>query len=143
MLVEVVRDCPLQCWNPEDQEGAKQILYRTGDWRLDKLKTGFYLTGANPENILAGTILNEYPVLKKIVSCGLVDSPQAFISEHSKVLESSRRKFFVAFWKHKAKCLPVWRWRKWEAQVGKEHPYASMEMTTKVVVCCYQVYEVR
>jgi len=164
MLVDVKRDKVLHCI-PGCEEEFKKDLKLMGEWKLQKIKTGFFHAGLNPHIILKDSIKDEWPVFGNYpngealtiqtevdtwFNCyGVCDSPEQFIGRFEEKLQNDPRKLFVTFFKIEKKKQPKqdgWRWHKWGPYIGDKNPqheHIFDEDESILEVHCYHVREAK
>ena len=160
MLVDVKRDKPINCLAGREKE-YKELLKELGDYKLFRIKRGFYITGANPDFIIENSIKDELPNFgntflglrgkeENWLSCyGVCDSPEQFTDRYEKRLEEDPRNLMVSFLKIKKSeegKKGGWRWHKWGPYIGDKHPqyeHIADEDDSIQVVYCYHVREIK
>lgn len=152
MLVDVKRDKALKCL-PGYEKEYKTGLKELGEYKLHRIKRGFYHTGLNPHFILEDSLKNEFPEFGDpfdeswLCAYGVCDSTEQFIDRFEQRLEEDPRKLMVSFrrlTKEQAKSHG-WRWHKNGPYIGDKHPqheYLGDEDDSIRVVYNYHIREI-
>jgi hypothetical protein len=158
MLIDVKRDNPVHCIRGKRKE-LVAIAKECGDWKLWKIKRGFYHAGLNVHMFLEDTIKEEFPLRERWwikdlgdilpSSYGVCDSPEQLMRKAESALEASKHKMFVTFYKV-SKCREPkhggWRWHKWGPYIGIKHPrheHIADENGTINTVYCFMIREAK
>jgi len=159
MLVDIKKDKPYRDIICSQKEYIK-VLKAANEYKLWRIKKGFYHTGLNPHTILETSIYDRHLDLTDwdgdaktfddyVPTAGLCDDIEQYSKKYEEFLEKDPRKFVVCFYKIKTKegLKNQWRWSKSGFYIGNKYPKIHNEIDEadphSKTVYLFQVLEVK